>query len=823
MRRIPKGNQRSIIHPMNAIKRIQRGPGRLGQLGVISLLLVFWGECVLATVPPPEVQIEKADNGQWGCTFTYRPEIEARSVALAGTFNSWNMTSTPMSGPDDAGCWTVRIELPDGIHQYKFVVNGDRWFRDPGNPDTMDDGHSGKNSVLRLGRLGELKVSKGAVGDGEIETAALEHDPHNQRYLQLLSGSRALIRLRTLAHDVQQAQVVGLGKDLIDMTRVHEDDCFALWEAVAKLPGSATDTVAYSFIITDGELSSGGSPDTYRVTPAEMDVLLTPEWAKHAIWYQIFPERFRDGDPTNNPDDCAPWTMDWFELTPKEKADGATFYKYAIFRRHYGGDIAGVEEKLPYLKELGVNALYFNPVFEAASSHKYDATNYLHIDDNFGTKGDYEAVAAAEDLLDPSTWQWTKSDERFLRFIKKAHSMGFKIIIDGVFNHVGRPHPAFQDVLKNGSQSPYADWFDVTSWEPFEYEGWAGFGELPVFKKDADGLASESVKQHIFNVTRRWMDPDGDGDPSDGIDGWRLDVPNEIPAPFWVEWRQVVKKVNPNAYITGEIWDNAGSWLDGKHFDAVMNYQFSRAVVAWAFDETDKITTWEFDRRLRELRLAYPLEATLALQNLMDSHDTDRVASMAHNPDRAYDHANRIQDNGPKYRNDKPTSADYGRARLAAVIQMTYVGAPMIYYGDEVGMWGADDPNCRKPMLWEDLGPYAKPLDNEIDTSSVTCYQQTIALRNAHPALRTGTFETLLIDDLNDIYAFLRKNDDEQLIVVLNASADVRIVDVPVPANAPTVWNGVLIVKGDVKVKDGTFRTIVPPLCGIVWHAATPK
>jgi len=324
-------------------------------------------------------------------------------------------------------------------------------------------------------------------------------------------------------------------------------------------------------------------------------------------------------------------------------------------------------------------------------------------------------------------------------------------------------------------------------------------------------------------VTRRWMDPNGDGDASDGVDGWRLDVPNEIPALFWAEWRQLVKSINPNAYICGEIWDRADAWLDGQHFDAVMNYPFARAVVAWVFDRKWKISVSEFDRRLRELRLAYPRAASFVLQNLLGSHDTDRVASMAFNPDRAYDHANRVQDSGPNYNNAKPSVEAYARARLAAFIQMTYVGAPMIYYGDEVGMWGADDPTCRKPMLWKDLEPYENPEENFVMEDHLAYYRQIIALRRTHSALRTGSFATLLADDAADVWAFLRKNEEEQIIVVVNASDQARQVAIPLPADSPRTWQGVFNCDLSLVSKDGRLRVTVPALGGIVLRSEASR
>ncbi len=783
---------------------------------------------------PPSVQAEAVAQRRWRCTFSYLPEGAAQTVTLAGTFNGWSRDAAPLTGPNPEGAWSGTVELPGGVHLYKFVVDGDQWHRDSRNPDGVPDGHSGQNSVLRLGRIARLTESDAEIGDGRIEGLALEHDPSRPLYFQPLTSERALVRYRTLARDVERVTLVTRTGLATELQVADQDSVFALWEAEAPLfpadPEAPDDTpvlderaaVEYTFVLTDGA-TRVSDPTTYRAANLGDQIFRTPEWAKHAIWYQVFPDRFRNGDPSNDPQPVRPWTSEWFTPSPWEGKDGQTFYNHYVFDRFYGGDIAGLEEKLPYLRELGVNALYLNPIFKATSNHKYNATNYLHVDDHFGTKGDYDAVAATEDITDPTTWKWTESDRRFLRFLKAAHAQGFRVIIDGVFNHVGTAHPAFQDVKKHGQESPYADWFHVTSWKPFKYEGWFGVKSLPVFKKSPDGLASAAAKKHIFDVTRRWMDPDGNGDPSDGIDGWRLDVPNEIPAPFWVEWRALVKSINPDAYISGEIWERADPWLDGRHFDAVMNYEFSRAACAWVFDRKQKITVSEIDRRLRELRVAYPLAATLVLQNLMNSHDTDRVASMAHNPDRAYNHGNRVQDNGPDYDNSKPPPAAYARARLTALLQMTYVGAPMIYYGDEAGMWGADDPTCRKPMLWEDLEPYDKPEENFVMKDHLAYYRQIIALRNAHPALRTGSYQTLLTDDEADVWAFLRRNNDEQLVVVLNAADQDREVAVPLPRSAANHWTVVFGADGRFTATDHKVSVRVPAVGGLVLRAATPK
>lgn len=778
---------------------------------------------------PDSISAEN-ERGVWNVTFRYRPDAPVQRLALAGSFNGWNPEAQPMAGPDAAGNYAATIALGTGDYQYKFVADGGRWFHDPRNDAKESDGHSGFNSILKLGKLASLTSSPGKLGDGEINTAGLHHDPLLPRYCQAVPRRLLLLRYRTFANDVTSVWVASRGglvqpvEAETPMEIVHQDAVFSTWEATIELPppadrGQTRTAVEYAFIMSDGG-ERVSDPKTHRKGVDLRNVFHTPDWAKHAIWYQIFPERFRNGDASNDPQPVRPWRSDWFAPSEFETRTGQTFYKFFVYNRMYGGDLKGVEEKLAYLKDLGVNAIYFNPVFDATTNHKYNATTYLHIDRHFGVKEDLDALMASEDLNDPKTWKWSASDKLFLELVKKAKAMGIRVIIDGVFNHVGVNHTAFLDVKRNGKSSKYADWFDVTSWEPFGYKGWFGVQDLPIFKKSETGFASDEVKQHVFNVTRRWMDPNGDGDPRDGIDGWRLDVPNEVPAPFWVEWRRLVKSINRDAYITGEIWDRAEMWLDGRHFDAVMNYQFAHAAIEWIANRKKKISASQIDRKLAELRMAYPAAATYVMQNLVDSHDTDRLASMMINPDRVYDQQNRPQDNGPNYDNSRPDKEAYQRVRLTTLLQMTYVGAPMIYYGDEVGMWGADDPTCRKPMLWEDLQPYERPIENHVDGELREYFKRAIALRNTHPALRTGYMHTLLTDDAADVWAFERGDAKERVIVALNASPQPRDAIIPLPSGSATEWKYVLNGSDVAAVRDGKLHVRVPPLDGVVLRAA---
>jgi glycosidase len=768
----------------------------------------------------PSIKATETGPNTYHVVFHYKAAGKVQGVSLAGTFNNWSTSVHPMLDRQNTGEWTTEVILGGGEHQYKFVISdgsgGMQWREDPVNSDRVSDNHGGNNSLLRLGPLAQLVKSDGVVGDGKIFLEAIEHRPEQGFYLGLDAFDAPeqgwlRLRLRALAHDIKTVGVrVRLdsdppGKEIRgEMILAHSDAKFAYFVLPKLVPIDIDPVrnvaVLYQFILQDGETTLNW-PEKPIEAGVRTNLFITPDWAKNAVWYQIMMDRFRNGDPNNDPPQTRPWRSDWFERSEHEKqfeAKGEGFYTYYVYGRRYGGDIAGVIEKIPYLKQLGVNALYFNPMFQAEAYHKYNATDYRHIDDDFGIPGSWEQVVKNEDLLDPKTWKWSETDLLFLDMVKRLRAEGFRVILDGVFNHTGTDFPAFVDARTKGPSSRFASWFNVTSWQPFQYEGWGGFGGLPAFRKTRDGFAVAQVTQHIFDVTRRWMDPNGDGDPSDGIDGWRLDVPNEVPQPFWREWMKLVRSINPNAYVSGEIWERADDWLQGDLFDAVMNYPFARACVAFFFDQAKAIDAAEFDRRLTELRMAYPMQVTLVLQNLLDSHDTDRVASMAFNPDRIYDAENRVQDNGPNYKNTRPPDSCYHVARLAALMQMTYVGAPMIWYGNEVGMWGGDDPNNRKPMLWEDLEPYDNPADNFVMKDNLTYYRKIIALRQAHPALRTGEYQTLLAEPGSSVFAFRRWNEREELIVIFNRAAARETVALGPWMPNPEQWK-IMIYNADPK------------------------
>jgi glycosidase len=533
-----------------------------------------------------------------------------------------------------------------------------------------------------------------------------------------------------------------------------------------------------------------------------------PEWAKKVVWYQIFPERFSNGDASNDPAAIDlkgawpystpadwqnhPWTSDWYKLQPWEIGTGHDFYWNAGLRR-YGGDLQGIINKLDYIQDLGITAIYLNPVFESPSLHKYDASMYHHIDNNFGPNPDLDReIWNQEDPGDPSTWEWTSADSLFLQLVKECHDRNIKIIIDGVFNHVGTTFWAFQDILKNQEKSLYKDWFTIKKWDDpkteeneFEYAYWMGARDLPEFKEDENGLVNV-VKEHIHAVVKRWMDPNNDGDPSDGIDGWRLDVAEKVNIKFWQEFRIWIREINLEAYTTGELWwedwpnnemVNPTQWFTGKAFDAVMNYRFANAVKEFIIDKKNKISATAFVDSINSYMNQYPIDNTYVLQNLMDSHDVDRLASQIINPDNWYDHKSNPGQN-PDYDVRKPNETELLIQRFIIGIQMTLPGAPMIYYGDEAGMWGGDDPDCRKPMIWQELeyeNEQSHPFNKTRTSDEVSFnqdlfdwYRKLISIRNENKTLQLGNINFILIDDENDIICYQRSLADEKVFIILN-------------------------------------------------------
>ncbi|MPM27985.1 Neopullulanase 2 [bioreactor metagenome] len=379
-----------------------------------------------------------------------------------------------------------------------------------------------------------------------------------------------------------------------------------------------------------------------------------------------------------------------------------------------------------------------------------------------------------------------------LKLIKECHKREIKVILDGVFNHMGVNSFAFQDLLKNQEKSPYKDWFIVKSFNDsvkgtvFDYEGWFGVKSLPEFKEDANGIV-KGPRDYIFAATQRWMNPKGEG-IENGIDGWRLDVAFCVGHKFWKDWRNHVKSINPEAYLTAEIVQPPQEvlpYLSGDEFDGEMSYNFAFACAEFFFDPKGKnISPTEFDQKLRELREIYPGGIPYVVQNLFGSHDSNRLGSYILNRGIGKyrnwgEYFNLSQASSNKnYNTSKPGKEEIRLQKLFILFQMTNVGAPMVYYGDEVGMWGANDPDCRKPMIWDDI--QYEDSDVSINSDLFDFYKKAISIRRNNVSLNIGDFQTLITNDSENLYAFMRSSAKQKIVVVINNSDSDKVIQLPI-------------------------------------------
>jgi len=431
----------------------------------------------------------------------------------------------------------------------------------------------------------------------------------------------------------------------------------------------------------------------------------TPDWVKHAVFYQIFPDRFARSQQTRK--------------RLLKNAQWEDWNAMPTLQGYKGGDLWGVMEKLDYLQALGITAIYFTPIFQSASNHRYHTHDYYQVDPMLGGN------PAFKDLLE------------------EAHRRGLKVVLDGVFNHASRGLFFFHDILENGPHSPWVNWFKIHDWPlapytgefPANYEGWVGNRALPVFNHD-----NPEVREYLMEIAEYWI--------KFGIDGWRLDVPFEIKTPgFWQEFRDRVKAINPNAYIVGEVWGDSREWLDGTQFDGVMNYLFAGPTIAFTagdrvmmeqvqgrdYQPYPPLFAREYGEKMEALLQLYPWEIQLTQLNLLASHDTARLLTLAGD--------------------DRPS------VELATLLLLTFPGAPSIYYGDEVGLPGAIDPDSRRGF----------PLEADWDYEIWEYHRKLIALRHAHPALRTGDYRVVYAE--GSIYAFARTLEAETLVIAVNVGS----------------------------------------------------
>jgi len=841
---------------------------------------------------------------------------KADKVEIAGNFNNWKPDTEPIHHFEGTN-YEVTLASPEGVYEYKYLIDG-KWYPENENKKLI----IGENGALfAQGDLGTGKFVYEAI-DKNTNLKAIVHNYDSLQYFNKLSDSEYEFKIRTQMNDVERAYISIVLHEEDNYEMIYEleryqdkTNGFDYFERIINF-GKEAKKLLYYFILEDngsrayfnGTTLSYSKPKRLVVNTTSKDIQLfnVPNWAKEAVWYNIFPDRFYNGNHYNNPifNEFGPeafkpnrlheqnfveeykweksnnvishfdrnrWTADFKEQVIWEKL-GEREIDYSLkYARMYGGDLQGIKEKIPYMKELGINAVWLNPVFFSYQNHKYGANDFRHISPDFGTiktsgsthgveinrnnkygnksyvdvlgnkattsselkllevnlKGENRGKNGYGETEDPATWVWTESDLIMVDLIKEFHKNGIRVIFDGVFNHSSSEHWTFNMVLADGENSKYKDWYkftdfgqhvpitdDMSDEQAFEtlianrkrtiYNAWGGFDSLPEFN-----TFNQEYKEYIFNITRKWMcGPDGKESENwmedDGIDGWRLDVPNCLENQnFWNEWREVVKGSKKDSYITAELWGNASGDINGGNkFDTVMNYEWLKTVIGFFINQSReggvryKLKAQDFFNELREKRTWYPYQALQASQNLNGSHDTDRLYSRIVNDviGRNLEEGKQLEKGYNGIRPDLAsnyhpnTTIDWRNSpikpkdilKLISIFQMTYIGAPMLFYGDEVGMWGATDPYCRKPMLWKEFlydnekNPshinQNEVYEQKVDSDLFEWYKKLIRIRLENKTLVYGKFREMFADNDREIIVYERVIEDHLIIVVINNS-----------------------------------------------------
>lgn len=540
----------------------------------------------------------------------------------------------------------------------------------------------------------------------------------DKEYAYALEKNHFLIKIRTKRNDIEKVKLYYCDKYLRkyrrkegrihykEMEKVFSDELYDYYEAEINIEVIC---LRYFFkFIKDSEVIYYGNYRFYnrKITTIdemfdfsqqvrEEEIFDIPSWAEGSIVYQIFPDRYArtDFDTSNF----------WYD-PPKR-----------FSRTLYGGTIKGITQHINYLKDLGIEVIYLTPIFTSSSDHKYNTDDYLEIDKDFGTIQDFKEL------------------------VNECHNNQIKIILDGVFNHSGSMFGPFQDIIKNQEQSRFKDWYYIkefpvdvsfSSLKTNKKPSWLTFGYAGMMPKL--NTSNPEVREYIFKVARKYLEL--------GIDGWRLDVADEISHDFWKEFRKVVKDINKDALIIGEVWYESTPWLLGDEYDTVMNYEFSRDIGLLVNDKkyrcSDFVNDYSFllgrvHKRVRNY-----------LWNLIDSHDTPRFLTSC----------------GSKK-----------KLKFALALQMVLPGMPMIYYGDEVGMEGKQDPDCRRGMLWD---------EEKQDKELLTYYKQWIQIRKKSKALQKGTTKFSNVNDEIKTFEIVREYKSQKVKVLVDASKyEVKIID----------------------------------------------
>ncbi|HGF8209599.1 TPA: glycoside hydrolase family 13 protein [Enterococcus faecium] len=558
-----------------------------------------------------------------------------------------------------------------------------------------------------------------------MDTAAIYHRPESE-YAFLYTNTRFRIRLRTRKNDIKKVYVLCGDPYTITTEKWYQKQrpmkkCLSInvhdyWEIEVT---SETRRLQYAFHVvgednTDCFYGDQGifpyrenvitEPNFYFRIPYfhQIDRFTIPEWVKETVWYQIFPERFANGDKANDPEHTLPWGS--------KDPDREDFF---------GGDLQGVRDHLDYLTDLGVNGIYFCPIFKATSNHKYDTIDYYEVDPAFG-------------------------DKKLLKnLIDEAHKRGIRIMFDAVFNHMGVHSPQWQDVLKNGEKSIYKDWFHIRFFPVDSYQmtdlpetaeniPYDTFAFTPFMPKL--NTANPEVQKYLLDIATYWI-------KEFDIDGWRLDVANEVDHHFWKKFREAVTEIKPDIYILGEIWHSSQAWLQGDEFHAVMNYAFTDSIKDYFAKK--KITASQMVSGMNHQQMLYRDQVNEGTFNLLDSHDTARILTLCQG----------------------------NKELMKSVMAFMFLqkGSPCIYYGTEIGMTGEDDPDCRKCMIWE---------KEEQDLELFGFIKELVSLRKQlSKIISEGSTQWLIVYDREDKLYFTRELEGQIIYVYFNQSKEPWVVE----------------------------------------------
>ncbi|MFT8708934.1 MAG: glycoside hydrolase family 13 protein [Sporolactobacillus sp.] len=592
-----------------------------------------------------------------------------------------------------------------------------------------------------------------------MEKSAIYHQPCSA-YAYAYDHETLHIKIRTKKDDVacvtlifadpfdgaEEAGVYRMNFSEVAMKKIAQTDLHDYWLAAVKPPFRR---LQYGFVIKgdQSEVFYGDrgflpiNKQTYAISDHffkfpfihDCDRFQAPDWVKSTVWYQIFPERFACGDSSISPVNALPWGS---------KDPGRDDF--------FGGDLQGILDHLDYLQELGINGIYLNPIFTAPTNHKYDTRDYKSIDPHFGT------------------------NETFARLVSEAHKRGIRIMLDAVFNHIGSSSPQWQDVVKNEAASPYKDWFHIRSFpvkegtngnfegkKTLSYDTFAFTPKMPKLN-----TANPEVQQYLLDIATYWI-------REFDIDGWRLDVANEVDHAFWKKFHEAVLAVKSDVYIVGEVWHNAWNWLQGDEFHSVMNYPLTQSILGFFCE--DSLTASETMYTVNAHFMTYEQPVNEVTFNLLDSHDTARVLTKA--------------------------GGDKERVKEALVFLFAQAGAPCLYYGTEIGIDGDNDPLCRKCMVWE---------KQDQDDEMLAFTKQLIQFRKTYQALLTyGELKWLHADDHHKVLAFQKALNGEAMIFIFNRGQEAQIVPLsPYKVTLTDVWTGETQRAGQLIVPARAFRIL---------------